>query len=80
MTVFPNKVFLPDSSEYKYSVKSYFFEEALQSPTCIFAPASAEDVSVAIKTLTGFPNVKIAVRGGGHTGFEIKQCRGRIDI
>jgi hypothetical protein len=63
----PDKVFLPGSPEYASSIKSYFFKTARQSPACIFAPASAEDVSVAIKLLAAFPEVKIAIRSGGHT-------------
>ena len=67
MDATPNKVFLPGSSNYASSIKSYFFKTARQSPACIFAPTSAEDVSVAIELLAAFPEVKIAIRSGGHT-------------
>jgi FAD/FMN-containing dehydrogenase len=67
MATVPNKVFLPGSSEYASSIKSYFFKTARQSPACIFAPVSAEDVSVAVKLLAAFPEIKIAIRSGGHT-------------
>ena len=67
MNIIPDKVFLPDSSEYESSIKSYFPKTARQSPACIFAPSSAADVSVAIKTISAFPDAKIAIRSGGHT-------------
>lgn len=60
-------MFLPTSSEYVSSIKSYFFKTARQSPACIFAPTSAEDVSAAIKVLAAFPETKVATRSGGHT-------------
>jgi hypothetical protein len=67
MATVPHKVSLPGSSEYVSSINSYFFKTAQQSPAYIFAPVSEEDVSVAVELLSAFPEVKIAIRGGGHT-------------
>jgi FAD/FMN-containing dehydrogenase len=67
MAAIPDKVFLPDSSEYASSIESYFFKTARQCPACIFRPMSEEDVSVALKLLAAFPEVKIAIRSGGHS-------------
>jgi FAD/FMN-containing dehydrogenase len=67
MVAVPDRVFPPGSSEYASSIESYFFKTARQSPACIFSPMSAENVSVAIRLLATFPEVKIAIRSGGHT-------------
>jgi FAD/FMN-containing dehydrogenase len=63
----PGRLSLPGSVEYTSSIDSYFFKTARQSPACILKPTSVEDVSVAIKLLATSPDVKIAIRSGGHS-------------
>ncbi|KAF2107184.1 hypothetical protein BDV96DRAFT_625589 [Lophiotrema nucula] len=65
--VLPGKIFLPDSSEYNSNVGSYFFRTARQSPACIVKPTFTQDVAAALEVLTEYPDVKFAIRSGGHT-------------
>lgn len=65
------KVFYPKNPEYQESTTSYFtfFENELE-PSCVVRPQSAEDVATIIKVLRPLAlagDVKIAIRGGGHT-------------
>lgn len=63
----PGEVFHPESSEYNSSVESYFFRTARQYPACIVRPTCAEHVAEAVKILADHPDVKFAIRSGGHT-------------
>lgn len=65
------KVFYPNNAEYQESTTSYFtfFENDLK-PSCVVRPQSAEDVATVLKVLAPFVltgDVKMAIRGGGHT-------------
>jgi hypothetical protein len=65
----PGLVFLPGTPEYTESTGTYFaaFENELK-PRCVLQPRSSDEVSKVIKYLVLTPtNVKIAIRGGGHT-------------
>lgn len=76
-----NKIAFPSSTQYDSSLASYFsFQEAAIDPLCIVLPASTEDVSIAIKTLTSIsPNddtaadakaaCQFAIRSGGHSSI-----------
>jgi FAD binding domain len=69
-------VSFPETTAYNASISSYWSqqEESL-SPSCIFLPTSAQDVSKAVAILTGLSvlgssnNVgcQFAIRSGGHT-------------
>ncbi|KAL2862588.1 FAD-binding oxidoreductase [Aspergillus lucknowensis] len=64
-----DRIAFPDTAVYEDSVHSYFGVNAQLEPTCIVQPRSAEDVSIAVKTLTK-PDAGpclFAVRSGGHT-------------
>ncbi|KAL4779282.1 hypothetical protein BJX76DRAFT_365365 [Aspergillus varians] len=63
------KVILPGAVAYNESVTSYWAVNVQLEPTCIVQPESAEDVSIAVKTLTragGVSPCQFAVRSGGH--------------
>lgn len=62
----PGRVHLPDSEAYTSSVGSYFYCTARQSPAVILRPETVEDVASALKELAAYPEVKFAVRSGGH--------------
>ncbi|KAL3461183.1 hypothetical protein BJX64DRAFT_300202 [Aspergillus heterothallicus] len=64
-----NRIAYPDTQAYEDSVHSYFGVNAQLEPTCIIQPLSAEDVSVAVMTLTRSDEgpCLFAVRSGGHT-------------
>ncbi|KAI9374423.1 hypothetical protein BJX61DRAFT_301221 [Aspergillus egyptiacus] len=64
-----NKVVYPGDEAYHESVTSYWAVNVQLEPTCIVQPHSADDVSVAVQTLTkagGDSPCKFAVRSGGH--------------
>ena len=65
--ILPNNVFLPGSTEFEESARSYFtaFENEI-NPGCIVRPSSAEDVAALVKEFVSSDR-KFAVRGGGHT-------------
>jgi FAD/FMN-containing dehydrogenase len=68
-TAFPRMVYLPRTAQYENSTSSYFaaFENELQ-PSCVLLPKVTRDVVDIINYLQNTPaDVKIAVRGGGHT-------------
>lgn len=72
-TILPGKVSFPGSTEYISFQSSYFaaFENEV-SPVCIVQPESANDVSKIVKYLSvaaTLSNVKVAVKGGGHTAW-----------
>ncbi|KAK5997456.1 FAD-dependent monooxygenase CTB5 [Cladobotryum mycophilum] len=66
-TLLSGGVFLPDSSAYKASISSYFFLNARESPACIVAPTTAEDVARVVKRLSSCGKQQVAVRSGGHS-------------
>ncbi|RAK79952.1 FAD-binding oxidoreductase [Aspergillus fijiensis CBS 313.89] len=59
----------PGSVSYEESIRSYYSLNARLHPTCIVQPLSAQDVSVAVRTLTTshVGPCFFAVRSGGHT-------------
>lgn len=60
----------PANPSYQASVASYWSNLAQLSPTCIVQPITAEDISIAVKTLVKANKrtpCSFAVRGGGHT-------------
>lgn len=60
----------PGSAKYKASVQSYWSNIAQIGPTCVVLPTSAQDVSVAVKSLVKTNRAgpcPFAVRSGGHT-------------
>jgi hypothetical protein len=74
--VLPGKIVFPSSSAYDSSISSYYSATAAGiRPQCIVTPETAEDVSLAIHTLTSTSRrhggdkkeaCKFAVRSGGH--------------
>ncbi|KAL4940954.1 hypothetical protein BDV06DRAFT_195504 [Aspergillus oleicola] len=64
-----DKLLYPKNSAYNKSVTSYWAVNVQLEPNCIIQPESADDVSVAVQTLTdagGDSPCKFAVRSGGH--------------
>ncbi|EAW14269.1 FAD-binding oxidoreductase [Aspergillus clavatus NRRL 1] len=78
-SVLGNKVSFPGTTTYNSSLSSYFSQQNSDlHPKCIVSPTSAEDVSIAIRTLTSTPDVldnyggphcHFAVRSGGHASI-----------
>lgn len=76
-----SKVFLPGSAEYRQSLASYYsLQDSNTAPLCIVSPETAEDISVAIRTLTSIetdlncletekPSCQFAIRSGGHMTY-----------
>ena len=65
----PGKVQYPsllNVSDYQQLV--HYWSTALQSlyPACVVLPTSASDVAVAVKVLNSYPDVRFAVKSGGH--------------
>ncbi|CAO2653667.1 Nn.00g030780.m01.CDS01 [Neocucurbitaria sp. VM-36] len=62
-------VLYEDDEEYKARIESYWSVSAQLTPGCIVQPISTEEVSLALKTLTGTAanSCQFAVRSGGHT-------------
>ncbi|KAL4869885.1 hypothetical protein BDV12DRAFT_167013 [Aspergillus spectabilis] len=64
-----DKIVYPGEDAYHNSVTSYWAVNVQLEPTCIVQPHSADDVSVAVQTLTsagGDSPCLFAVRSGGH--------------
>jgi len=59
-------VLFPQSQQYDAAVSSYPFIQLRLTPTCIFRPRNAQDVSAAVKLLKKSRKTKFAVKGGGH--------------
>lgn len=61
------RVCYPRDKAFKVEIKSYW-SRALQdaTPACIVFPESARDVSAAVQVLRRHPQVKFAVKSGGH--------------
>ena len=73
-TVLREKVSYPSDATYNASIRSYWFQEARLSPSCIVNPTSASDVALIVKTLVRKGASKsnsssFAIRSGGHTPF-----------
>jgi FAD/FMN-containing dehydrogenase len=63
-----NRVVYPSSDAYNDSIGSYWAENVQLKPKCIVQPRSAQDVSLAVSTLTSASNgaCQFAIRSGGH--------------
>jgi FAD binding domain len=66
----------PETTAYNASISSYWSQQAESlSPSCIFSPTSAQDVSEAVAILSGLSvlgsshkvGCQFAIRSGGHT-------------
>lgn len=60
----------PSNARYNASVGSYWSNSAQLTPTCVVLPKTAQDVSLAVKTLVRAHRAGpclFAVRSGGHT-------------
>ncbi|GAD98483.1 hypothetical protein ANI_1_298064 [Paecilomyces variotii No. 5] len=69
-TALKGKVLYPDTIAYHTSVESYYFIDARLEPTCIVQPETADDVALAVSTLTASDRrqrCQFAIRSGGHT-------------
>ncbi|XP_014552207.1 hypothetical protein COCVIDRAFT_110852 [Bipolaris victoriae FI3] len=63
---FPEHTFLPGTQGYAYETHSpYWSATTYSTPSCVFVPQNADQVSYAVATVT-LTQVKVAVRGGGH--------------
>lgn len=62
-------VLRPQDDEYQSRIESYFSVSARLEPGCIVQPTTAEEVSLAVTTLTKKTKCDFAIRGGGHTAF-----------
>ena len=74
------KVSYPNTPAYTTFLKSYWsVQEASVTPSCVFTPASAQDLSTGLELILGAnllgksgsssngSSCKVAVKGGGHT-------------
>ncbi|KAH7381735.1 putative FAD dependent oxidoreductase [Pyrenochaeta sp. MPI-SDFR-AT-0127] len=61
---YTDSVFFPSSAVYEDIRQDYWSNSSILSPACIFTPASAKEVSAAVKTFRRF-NAPFAVRGQG---------------
>ncbi|KAI0879524.1 FAD binding domain protein [Hypoxylon argillaceum] len=69
-TAFPSKVSYPGTATYSSAVSSYWAQQQqLMSPSCIFAPSSAKDISQALSNILVPGSCIFAVRGGGHASL-----------
>ncbi len=60
----------PSNPNYEASVESYWSVTARLAPACFVLPTTAQDVSLAVKTLVKSNSAgpcRFAIRGGGHT-------------
>lgn len=62
---FPKQVFYAESPAYNATNSQFWDQTCVLSPTCIFYPTSAHDVSIALKYLTSVKG-RFAVKSGGH--------------
>ncbi|KAE8851855.1 hypothetical protein PTNB73_00873 [Pyrenophora teres f. teres] len=63
---YPDNTFLPETSGYAYETQeSYWSATVYSTPSCVFVPQNAQQVSFAVTTFT-LTNSKFAMRGGGH--------------
>ncbi|KAL3489512.1 hypothetical protein BJX62DRAFT_239046 [Aspergillus germanicus] len=63
-----DSVFFPESTVYQNESQNFWSNTEIMSPSCVFRPASAEQLGEAIKLLKSV-NAQFAVRGGGHMGI-----------
>lgn len=63
--LFPKQVSYPESPSYSTTNSQFWDQTCILSPACIFYPASARDVAVALKYLT-LVKGRFAVKSGGH--------------
>ncbi|KAG7112797.1 Bifunctional solanapyrone synthase like protein [Verticillium longisporum] len=59
------KVYFPDSEAYEARLQTYWSVSAALEPWCMVQPSTAEEVSVAIKTIVA-GDCPFGIRGGGH--------------
>ncbi|KAL4745378.1 hypothetical protein BDW72DRAFT_198698 [Aspergillus terricola var. indicus] len=59
-------LYLPSSDVYSARVESYWSLTAQLKPWAIVQPRNTEEVSKAVKAIVATPDVKFAVRSGGH--------------
>lgn len=64
-TLFREQVSYPKSPAYSTTNSQFWDQTCMLSPTCIFYPTSARDVSIALKYLT-LVKGRFAVKSGGH--------------
>jgi FAD/FMN-containing dehydrogenase len=68
-----DQILYPGQIDYDSRLKSYFdIKQQTITPRCIVQPRSTEDVSLAVKTLSGASipeQCKFAIRSGGHTPY-----------
>ncbi|KAF2670504.1 FAD-binding domain-containing protein [Microthyrium microscopicum] len=63
----PSKLFYPSDKSYTTENTNYYnIGLAELMPACIFQPTTAQEVSTAVKILNSTPDVKFAVKSGGH--------------
>lgn len=60
-----NHTSFPNTTVYTDINTEYWDAGCSLGPACIFSPSTAEQMSVAVKTLSDY-NVPFAVKGGGH--------------
>lgn len=66
-----SELLLPNTTNYTAEATDYWDLRSNLSPSCIFLPTSAEEVSSAVKILVSC-NAQFAVRGGGHMNVSYK--------
>lgn len=59
------KVYFPDSEAYEARLQTYWSVSAALEPWCMVQPSTAEEVSVAIRTIVA-GDCPFGIRGGGH--------------
>jgi FAD/FMN-containing dehydrogenase len=68
-----DQILYPGQSDYDSRLKSYFdIKQQTITPNCILQPRTAQDVSLAVKTLSNATvpqQCKFAIRSGGHTPY-----------
>jgi len=64
-SLYPDQLFLPNSTSYTSSISSYAWASGHLSPACIIQPTGTSQLPLIIKILADF-NTTFAVRGGGH--------------
>ncbi|KZM18431.1 uncharacterized protein EKO05_0001313 [Ascochyta rabiei] len=63
---YPEQTYFPGSAGYTYETQSVYWSATNNNgPACVFAPQNAQQVSLAVTTVT-LTLSKFAVRGGGH--------------
>lgn len=60
-----NLTSMPNTTTYVDINTDYWSAAAALGPACIFSPSSADEMSLAVKTLIKY-NTPFAIKGGGH--------------